>query len=136
MNLSSDNTIINKISSLERCMRRVKSLYQNDEKFLHDYNNQDAIILNLQRACEQALKLGMRVLKLKNLSIPSSYKEIFQLLNKEGIIDAELSENLANMVGFRNIAVHDYQELDLNKILEILKTDFIDFQKLIKAILK
>lgn len=53
---------------------------------------------------------------------------------RQKIIETDLATTLMNMVGFRNIAVHDYLVLDLDileKILEKHINDFKDFTKII-----
>lgn len=65
----------------------------------------------------------------RGLGVPKATREAFQLLQ-----EASLAENLMNMVGFRNVAVHDYQVLEiaiLEAILEKHIDDFKDFTKII-----
>lgn len=70
----------------------------------------------------------------RGLGVPKATREAFQLLQEARIIEASLAENLMNMVGFRNVAVHDYQVLEiaiLEAILEKHIDDFKDFTKII-----
>lgn len=66
----------------------------------------------------------------RGLGVPKATREAFQLLQEARIIEASLAENLMNMVGFRNVAVHDYQVLEI-AILEKHIDDFKDFTKII-----
>ena len=55
-----DDVLLNKASTVERCVARVRQEYEKDPAtFGADFTRQDAAILNLQRACEayQALQL-------------------------------------------------------------------------------
>ena len=54
-----NDVILNKISVIERCMNRVKVVYENNPENLQDYTKQDSIILNIQRACEASIDLAM-----------------------------------------------------------------------------
>jgi len=65
--------------------------------------------------------------------------ESFRMLAAENVIDRELAENLARAVGFRNIAVHEYQKLNWNIVWTIINErldDFISFANNIKELLK
>jgi uncharacterized protein YutE (UPF0331/DUF86 family) len=130
-----DDIIINKCDSILRCLRRIEEDY--DEEFEKNYTKQDAIILNIQRAVQQAIDLGAYVIKKKKLGIPKSSKEIFEILEKEELIDKNLSENLQKMVGFRNLAIHEYTKLKLDILEYIIKEriwDLKDFVDEIKSI--
>ncbi len=64
------------------------------------------------------------------LGLPQTSREAFDLLSTAQVISEELAKRLKGMVGFRNIAVHDYQRLDLTiiqKIIEFHLNDFVAF---------
>lgn len=52
---------------------------------------------------------------------------MFALLAQAGWIDLELADTLKRMVGFRNIAVHDYQVLQLPITVAIIEKHLDDF---------
>lgn len=92
------------------------------------------IVLNLQRACEAVLDLAMYVVSTKKLGLPQNKRETFVLLEESKIIDSEMSKKMQGMVGFRNIAVHDYKEIDediLKDAIENHLTDLLDFARII-----
>ena len=60
-----DRVVLNKIESIERCISRIKNLYNDDESRLDNYLYQDAIILNIQRACQQTIDLAMFIVSKK-----------------------------------------------------------------------
>jgi len=125
-----DEVILNKCESIRRCIKRIEEDF--DEEFEENYTKQDAVILNIQRAIQQSIDLGAYVIKKKKLAIPKSSREIFEILEKEKIIDKNLSENLQKMVGFRNLAIHEYTKIKLEIIEYIIKErlfDLIEFQK-------
>lgn len=129
------NVIINKCNSIMRCLKRIREDYQNKEQFLSSFTLQDAVTLNLQRACEQSIDLAAYLGRLKGLGVPQSSKEEFLLLEQAGIISKQLSGNLQGMVGYRNIAVHEYQKLSLPITLNILDNHLQDFEHFVKAAL-
>lgn len=131
-----NDVILSKVSTIERCVKRIHEVYENNPKNLSDFTKQDSIILNIQRACEASIDLAMHVVSEKKLGVPKASREAFKLLQEAGLIDAALAKVLMNMVGFRNIAVHDYQKLELDILEAILEKHMDDFKKFTKIVLQ
>lgn len=122
-----DSVILHKAASIERCIRRIREDYLGYEnEFETNFMRQDAILLNLQRACEQSIDLANHLVRIQGLGAPQGTKETFILLEKAGLISPELSLKLAHMAGFRNIAVHEYAKLDLNVVRGIIERHLDD----------
>ena len=130
-----NDVILNKVSIIERCIKRIHEEYENNPKNLENYTKQDSIILNLQRACEASIDLAMHIVAEKKLGLPQNSRDAFTLLEAEGIIPSSLSEKMKAMVGFRNIAVHDYQEINLVILKKILDVHLVDYFQFTKTIL-
>ncbi len=116
-----DNVILNKSAIIERCIQRIHEVYQDKRENLNDLTKQDSIILNIQRACEAAIDIAMHIVSVKRLGLPQSSREAFELLEQQGLISETLLTSLKGMVGFRNIAVHNYQALKLDIVEMIIK---------------
>jgi uncharacterized protein YutE (UPF0331/DUF86 family) len=130
-----NDVILNKISIIERCIKRIHEEYANNLKHLENFTKQDSIILNLQRACEASIDLAMHIVAEKKLGLPQTSRDAFTLLETEGIIPSSLSKKMQAMVGFRNIAVHDYQEINLLILQKIIENHLVDFMQFTKTIL-
>ena len=124
----------NKKAIIERCLIRIKEIYKDDPQNLKDKLRQDAIVLNLQRACEAAIDLAMHVVSAEKLGYPNQSKDAFQFLVDGKIISDDLGESLKKMVGFRNIAIHDYQALKLEIISSIIERNLEDFNTFLKKV--
>ena len=96
----------------------------------------DDIILNIQRACEASIDQATRLIRLQQLGLPQSSREVFVILNQADIIDADLSHKLQALVGFRNIAVHNYTQLNLEIVKSIIENNLTDFLQFTKKILQ
>ena len=132
-----DDVLINKAATIERCVARVFEEYQADPAdFAVNHTRQDAAILNIQRACEAALDIGQHLIRREKLGIPQSARDVFTLLAQAEWIDAALAESLKRMVGFRNIAVHDYQSLQIPIILNIITQHLDEFLLYSAAVIK
>jgi uncharacterized protein YutE (UPF0331/DUF86 family) len=131
-----NDVILNKISVIERCMNRVKVVYENNPENLKDYTKQDSIILNIQRACEASIDLAMHIVAEQKLGLPQTSRDAFDMLHGALIIDENTVKRLKAMVGFRNIAVHDYQTVNIDILQQIVANHLGDFTDYTKQILK
>ena len=121
-----DDVLLNKAAAIERSVRRAREEYDaNAANLLANQTRQDAIILNLQRACESSIDAAMHIVRVRRLGIPQETREAFVLLEQANVIDAHLADRLKKMVGFRNVAVHDYQKLNLDIVRRIV-VDHLD----------
>ena len=134
--ISMDDVVLNKASIIERCIKRIHEEYQDNPENLKNYTKQDSIILNIQRACEAAIDLAMHIVSAQKLGIPQESRESFELLADDGIIAEGLKNNLVGMVGFRNIAVHNYQEIKLEIIRNIIEEHLEDIDAFKRKCLK
>jgi uncharacterized protein YutE (UPF0331/DUF86 family) len=116
-------------------MKRVYEEYDNNEENLKNFTKQDSIILNIQRMCEACIDLGMHYVAEHKLGIPQSSREVFDILKQEGVISPKLADSLKKMVGFRNIAVHDYQNINIDIVKNIIVNDLNDIKDFSSIIL-
>lgn len=120
---------LNKLATIERCLKRIRAVYQEaGANFDTDYTRQDSVVLNLQRACEACIDLANILNKAQQTGIPQSSRNSFELLAQAGLLPAPLAENLQKMVGLRNIAVHDYQTLNLAIVKHVIEHRLSDFE--------
>lgn len=131
-----NDVIINKIETIERCINRINEVYDGNPENLNDYTKQDSIILNIQRACEAAIDLAMHIISEKSFGVPQNSRDSFEVLNFNKIIDDDLNKKMKAMVGFRNIAVHDYKALNLKVVQAIIEKNLKDFRDYVYCINK
>lgn len=131
------DVLLNKVATIERCLARVESEYLGHEDELeNNYTRQDSIILNLQRACEASIDAAMHLVRVRKLGVPQESRDAFDMLGEAGVIDAILCERLKAMVGFRNIAVHDYRKLNLEVVRKIIREHLGDFREFGRTVLR
>jgi uncharacterized protein YutE (UPF0331/DUF86 family) len=63
----------------------------------------------------------MHLVRRGRLGIPQESRDAFELLASASSLSRELADRLKSMVGFRNVAVHDYQALNLDIVREIVR---------------
>jgi uncharacterized protein YutE (UPF0331/DUF86 family) len=124
-----DDVALNKAATIERCLQRVREEYGGRfENLEQDITRQDSIILNIQRACEASIDLAMHLVRRFALGVPQESRQAFDLLVDAGKLDATMADALKRMVGFRNIAVHDYQRLNLAIVRAIIEHELDDLR--------
>ena len=123
--------LIAKQQSLERCLARVRHAWEQPSTlpFERDYDRQDIIALNLQRACEQALDMANHVVAARKLGWPRTSAESFDLLERAGLVTAAMAGQMKAMVGLRNVVVHQYQDLDLDIVTSVVQEHLDDLSK-------
>jgi len=126
MNIQLDDILLNKSAIIERCIRRIKEEFAKNPA-LDNNTHVDAMTLNIERACQAAIDMAMHIVALNHLGIPQNSSDAFELLKRNKIINETLSHSLKAMTGFRNVAVHEYQELDLSILCYIAEKGFQDF---------
>lgn len=116
-----------KVGAIQRSVARAREEFSAaGEGFRTDFTRQDAAVLNIVRACEAALDLANIVIRERRLGIPQTARDGFRLLAEARLIPADLATRLQRMIGFRNIAVHQYQDLDLAIVEAVLTRDLDD----------
>jgi uncharacterized protein YutE (UPF0331/DUF86 family) len=131
------DVLLNKAQIIERCVARAREEYAADTAhFATNHTRQDAAVLNIQRACEAALDVAQHIIATQNLGLPQSARDSFAMLQRAKIISEPLSVSLQAMVGFRNIAVHDYQTLDPAIIASVITIKLKDLLEFSAALLK
>jgi uncharacterized protein YutE (UPF0331/DUF86 family) len=134
-----NDVAINKIQSIQRCVQRAREEFRSDpEGFGTNYTLQDAAILNVLRACEQAIDLANHVIRLGKMGIPNTSAESFDLLRNKSVIDADLAVRLKKMIGFRNTIIHEYQRMNLDIVKTVIVSgldDLITFADRVMAFL-
>lgn len=120
---------LNKAATIERCIARVHEDYAGDPASLADQRRQDAIVLNLLRACEAAIDLAMHRVREGRLGVPQDSRDAFELLARAGRLTSEQARTLKAMVGFRNVAIHEYQRLNLEIVRAVIERHLGDLRE-------
>ncbi len=132
-----DDVLINKAATIERCVARAQEEFDHDPTtFGTNFSRQDAAVMNIQRACEAALDMGHHIIRRDRLGVPQSARDVFDILAQAKWIDLALAESLKRMVGFRNIAVHDYQKLLMPITVKVITEHLVEFLQYSEQMLK
>lgn len=130
------DVVYEKIGQIQACLRRIQLRTQGNPDTVRDIDTQDIFVLNLQRAVQSCIDLAAHIIADEGLGLPSELKENFALLERAHIITPHLSDRLQKMVGFRNIAVHDYTAIDVDILKSVLVNDLRDLEEFYAGILQ
>ena len=129
-------TILSKITSLERCLNRIETKTPvSSEHLKTDFDSQDIVSLNLQRAVQVCVDIAAHLNAQFADKAPESMVESFESLNRLGVISDKICERMKKSVGFRNIAVHEYSTIDWDIVFAVSTNDLDDFRKFSKEII-
>ncbi|MEK6210307.1 MAG: DUF86 domain-containing protein [Pseudomonadota bacterium] len=132
-----DDVLLNKAASIERCLNRIDEEYRgHEQEFETNFTRQDALMMNLLRASETSIDAAMHIVRVRKLGLPQESKDAFKMLALAGIVPPELSVQLQKMIGFCNIAIHNYAQLDLNIVRSIIEQQLGDFRELARLLIR
>lgn len=129
-----DDVVLQKLASIDRCLRAIRDYVGSDLARLQEPIVLDAVVLNLQRACEQAIDAVCREVSRRGLGIPTDSADAFTLLERERLLSPAVAERMRRMVGFRNIAVHEYRKLDPVVVRTVVEHRLGDFVALCREL--
>jgi uncharacterized protein YutE (UPF0331/DUF86 family) len=78
------------------------------------------------------------LIRRRRLGIPSESWDAFVILMREKLLAPELTDRLKKMVGFRNLAVHPYRDLDMSIVEAVISKnldDLLEFAQLVRSAL-
>ena len=112
--------------SSRQIIKRAREELAASADFASDFTRQDAAILNVERACEAAIDIMNRIVHQRSLGVPASTRDGFDRRVRASIVEPSLAERLMRMVGFRNLAVHQYQKLDIAIVRAVIEKSLDD----------
>jgi uncharacterized protein YutE (UPF0331/DUF86 family) len=127
MTLSPDEIVLQKTASIRRCVVRAREeRIAAGSGFRSDFTHQDAALLNVFRACESAIDLANHLVRLHRLGTPAWSAQAFELLGKASLIPSDLATSMTRMVGFRNLAIHEYDRIDMDLVESLFEAPLED----------
>jgi uncharacterized protein YutE (UPF0331/DUF86 family) len=124
-----------KLESLRRCIQRVEEKTpSNVNQLIQDPDIQDILVLNLTRAVQLCVDIGSHVISESDESAPTTMGDVFSTLQTLGAIMPATCLSLQKAVGFRNVAVHNYDVINWEIVFAICQKFLDDFRRFAKEI--
>ena len=129
------SVILRKVSLIRHNLSRLKDKENVSlESLKNDLDIQDIVLHNLQLAIQGCIDIGSHVISDEGWGVAGSLNEIFYILQNKGVIKAEMVEKMISMVGFRNILVHEYENINFDIVYNILHRHLKDINEYLLVI--
>ena len=131
-----DKSIITaKMANIKKNLDRLKEKQGlSNEEFRANQDVQDIVLLNLQVAIQGCIDIASHIISDNNWGVPGSLAGLFDILTEKKVISEETKKIMRQMAGFRNLIVHEYAELDLDKVYFVFTDRLADFNNFLKEI--
>jgi uncharacterized protein YutE (UPF0331/DUF86 family) len=106
------------------------------QAFLGDPDRQDVVAFNLHLAVENCTDIAAHIISENGWGVPGSASEMFYVLEERGMLDPQLTERMVKAVGLRNLIVHEYGAIDLNRLFATVRKDLDDLNAFLSAIFR
>lgn len=127
--------ITQKLESLRRCIDRISSKCPPDLQQLQtDPDLQDIIVLNLTRSVQLCVDTASHIIADTSEAAPTSMGESFSTLARIKVIESDTADHLRKAVGFRNITVHNYAEINWAIVFSFVGHQLDDFRQFAKSV--
>lgn len=130
--MSNLDVIENKVSYLKKHIRSVKK-YQ--KYSLADIENDEVVRSALERdlyvVSQAVIDLSEAAVAFKKFRKPTTMREAIDILGEENILPRDFIEQFIGIVGFRNALAHDYEDLKLEVVYDVLQNKLSQVEEFI-----
>jgi uncharacterized protein YutE (UPF0331/DUF86 family) len=133
--MTDPDLVAKKLALIESCVADLRRLAR-VEALGHDVREERFVEHTLQIAIQAALDVASHLVSDLRLGEPRSNRELFDLLERGGLVPTPLAATLRRMVGFRNVIVHGYDTVDLAVVRDVLENrlgDLLAFAAAVRA---
>jgi len=128
--------IYRKLSELETYLAQINEYSEiTSDKYRSDWKAQRIIERTLQMMIETCADIAGHIAADGKMRPPTGYADSFRVLLENRVISPELSGVMEKMAKFRNIVVHQYEQVDAEIVVIILKKHLDDFIQFKDAVL-
>lgn len=99
-----------------------------------DFDLQDIVSLNLSRVVQLCVDIGAHLISGMNVPPPDTMGQTFDILAQAEVLNRVLALSLKKAVGFRNIAMHNYDDINWLIVHSIVKNPLADFSAFAKVV--
>ena len=125
-----------RLRELSRRLRRVAARQPASAKALAaDEDLQDILARNLEVAIQTCIDIAYHLCGAHGV-VPITAAEAFAELAKRKLLERGLAGRLQLAVGFRNVLVHEYTDIDWKIVMQVMRTGTRDLAAFGKAVLK
>jgi uncharacterized protein YutE (UPF0331/DUF86 family) len=123
------NEIASKLELLEEYVAILREYQQYDvEDIMSDHTLRGAVERYIEVALECMIDIGEMIISREKLNRPDTYRDIFLALGEHGVLPEDFAKKLAPAAGFRNVLVHMYAKINVEKLHYYLENNLEDIE--------
>jgi len=131
------NVVLRKLTELETYFRQIQEFAGiSAEGYRADWKAQRIIERTLQMMIEICVDIANHIIADGTMRTPMNYADTFRVLSENNIIGPELFGPLESMAKVRNVIVHQYEVVDAEIVVAVLRRHLEDFLKFRDAVLE
>ena len=125
----SEDIILAKAAAVRKCVKVIRQLWFDNDPVVPDWVRLDVTVLNIQRAVESCLDLANHLIATNSWGLAGSAIESIGILVDNQLIPSAEIPVYRGMIGFRNIAVHNYRDVDQAIVAGIVHDHLGDLER-------
>ncbi len=131
------NILESRILRIRKNLKELEKIQKlGEEEFGKDYASQAAAERLLEISIQSAIDIGAYLISERRLDPPTEYRQVFEILGKNNILNENLASAMALAAGLRNRLAHAYLDIDAQKIHQYLQSNLSDLEDFCREILK
>ena len=116
--------VLKKLAVVETCVIELQRLARPD-RLADDIKERRFVERTLQVALQAVLDVCSHIVSDERLGEPATNRDLVRTLAVHGWLSARLGDTLQKMVGFRNILVHDYDDVNVGILRSIVERHLV-----------
>jgi uncharacterized protein YutE (UPF0331/DUF86 family) len=127
--------VLRKLSDLDEYQSQLQEFRGITVKqYRDDWKKQRIVERTLQMMIETCLDIANHIVADRGYRVPINYADTFKVLGENNVLDKRLIDRMGKMAKFRNVLVHQYEKIEAEIIVGILKKKLGDFNQFKKAV--
>lgn len=131
--------MLDRLKNLEQNIAELNKFKNNNtpDSIKNDIQKQWVIRYGLFESIQIVIDVACHLTSKYNLGNPNNYSDCIDLLIRNKYLTPELGNKFTRMVGLRNLLIHQYVTIDLNKLFKLLDEldDFVSFADEVKDVI-
>lgn len=126
--MTDEDLLLKKLAFIETCLGELRSLAHAD-RIATDLKERRFVEHTLQICIQAVQDVASHIVSDERLGEPSANATLFSFLVQAGWLDEELAACLRSAVGFRNVLVHGYTNVNPQIVREVLEHRLADIER-------
>ncbi len=108
------------LDDIERYLNDLKEMNVKEENDLTGKERFCAVSMIAFSIMNRCIDLSNEIISTCKFGIPSSYRDLFEYLYRENVIDKAVRDKMITLVYYRNLIAHEYHEFNEKEILKFV----------------